>query len=58
METIYCHCETILCKEGEKVTVNDAIAQVGSTGVSTGPHLHLSVLVDGYYVDPMNLYSQ
>ena len=58
LETIYCHCETILRKEGEKVTVNDVIAQVGSTGVSTGPHLHLSVLADGYYVDPMNLYSQ
>lgn len=57
LETIYCHCETILCMEGEKVTVNDVIAQVGSTGVSTGPHLHLSVLADGYYVDPMNLYS-
>ena len=57
LETIYCHCETILCREGDKLTVNDVIARVGSTGVSTGPHLHLSVLAEGYYVDPMNLYS-
>ena len=56
LETIYCHCEDILCKTGEKVTVDDKIATVGSTGVSTGPHLHLSVLAEGYYVDPMKLY--
>ena len=57
LETIYCHCEAVLCKAGDEVTVEDAIALVGSTGVSTGPHLHLSVLTEGYYVDPMNLYS-
>lgn len=57
LDTVYCHCEKILCQKGDRVTVNDAIALVGSTGISTGPHLHLSVLADGYYVDPMNLYS-
>lgn len=57
LETIYCHCSEVLCKTGDRVTTNDEIALVGSTGVSTGPHLHLSVLADGYYVDPMNLYS-
>mgnify|MGYP004464257809 FL=1 len=57
LETVYCHCEVVLCREGDRVTVNDVIARVGSTGVSTGPHLHLSVLAEGYYVDPMNLYS-
>ena len=57
LETIYCHCEAALCKAGDEVTAEDAIALVGSTGVSTGPHLHLSVMADGYYVDPMNLYS-
>ena len=57
LETIYCHCEAVLCKAGDEVTVEDAIALVGSTGVSTGPHLHLSVLTEGDYVDPMNLYS-
>ena len=56
LETIYCHCEDILCKTGDQVTVDDKIATVGSTGVSTGPHLHLSVLAEGYYVDPMKLY--
>lgn len=58
LETIYCHCEKILCREGERVRTDDIIALVGSTGVSTGPHLHLSVLTGGYYVDPMNLYSR
>lgn len=56
LETIYCHCEDILCKTGDQVTVDDKIATVGSTGVSTGPHLHLSALAEGYYVDPMKLY--
>lgn len=56
LETIYCHCEAVLCREGDRVSSGDVIGRVGSTGVSTGPHLHLSVLAEGYYIDPMNLY--
>ena len=56
LETIYCHCEAVLCREGDRVSSRDVIGRVGSTGVSPGPHLHLSVLAEGYYIDPMNLY--
>ena len=56
LETIYCHCEAVLCREGDRVSSGDVIGRVGSTGVSTGPHLHLSVLAEGYYIAPMNLY--
>lgn len=57
LQSIYCHCSRILLAEGNKVASGQTIAEVGSTGISTGPHLHLSVLVDGCYVDPMHLYA-
>lgn len=57
LATVYCHCSTITATEGDTVKAGDTIAKVGSTGISTGAHLHLSVLLDGYYIDPMNLYQ-
>lgn len=50
--TIYMHASALLVSEGDKVSKGDVIALVGSTGRSTGPHLHLSVRKDGAYVDP------
>ena len=41
--TIYAHCSQLLCKKGEMVKKGQIIAQVGSTGLSTGPHLHYEV---------------
>ncbi len=50
--TTYSHCSRILVKEGEAVACGQTIAQVGSTGVSTGPHLHFECIVDGTLTDP------
>ena len=50
----YCHLEEILVKEGDAVKAGDVVAKLGSTGYSTGPHLHLELIVDGkYHFDPL-----
>jgi len=51
--SLYAHCHELKVKKGDKVGHGDVIATVGSTGRSTGPHLHLEVHRDGKAVDPM-----
>ena len=53
LTTKYGHCSQILVSGGQEVKAGDVIAKVGSTGNSTGPHLHLEVLVDGQYLNPL-----
>lgn len=53
IETIYAHSQKILTKTGRKVKRGDLLAKVGSTGSSTGPHLHYEVRVNGTAVDPL-----
>lgn len=53
LKTLYAHCSKLLVKEGQKVQKGDLIANVGSTGRSTGPHLHFEVHVGGTPVDPL-----
>ena len=50
--TIYAHLSKINVAEGQKVVRGQFIGEVGSTGNSTGPHLHLGVMVKGSYVNP------
>ena len=54
METWYAHNSKMYVKAGQKVNAGDTIAAVGSTGNSTGPHLHLEIRVNGVHVNPQN----
>lgn len=53
-ETHYAHCSALYVSEGEQVYAGQVIAAVGSTGYSTGPHLHFEVILNGTKVDPRN----
>lgn len=55
--TSYSQCSDLLVKEGDTVKTGDLIAKVGSTGNSTGPHLHFEVMKDGSWVNPENYIS-
>lgn len=51
----YLHCTSIYLKKNDLALLDTIIASVGSTGKSTGPHLHLEVRKDGHLIDPMEV---
>jgi len=53
----YAHCSKILVKAGQRVEKGEIIAKIGSTGRSTGPHLHLSIRYRGRLIDPLEIFN-
>jgi len=50
--TVYAHCKTLKVKVGDKIKSGQTIATVGSTGNSTGPHLHFEIRFENRYINP------
>ena len=57
VKTSYLHCSKLLVSVGDTVKQGEVIGLVGSTGISTGPHLHFSLILDGTNVDPLGYVS-
>ena len=57
-QTRYAHLNKILVKEGDRVVRGQIIGEVGSTGGSTGPHLHYEVIYMGRHVNPVNYFNR
>lgn len=58
LETRYAHCDRLKVQEGQSVRAGDTLGTVGSTGRSTGPHLHFEVRQDGVAIDPEGFFSE
>jgi murein DD-endopeptidase MepM/ murein hydrolase activator NlpD len=56
--TVYAHLSRMQVKRGQTIKQGDIIGAVGSTGLSTGPHLHFEFRVNGRHVDPLTLAQQ
>lgn len=56
--TLYAHCSRITVSSGQKVSAGEKVAEVGETGMATGPHLHFELQHGGTYLNPVYYVSQ
>nr|WP_256030700.1 M23 family metallopeptidase [Leifsonia xyli] len=52
--TRYCHLDTLAVQPGQQLSGGETLGTLGSSCVSTGPHLHFELMVDGTHVDPQD----
>lgn len=52
VSTLYAHCNNIYIKQGDYINQGQQIAEVGSTGNATGPHLHFEIIRNNQFIDP------
>ena len=57
LTTTYCHCSRVLAREGQRLPAGARVAEVGSTGLVTGPHLHFEARVNGDLIQPLCLFE-
>lgn len=55
VSVIYAHCHKLYVKQGDKILQGQEIAEVGTTGNSTGPHLHFEIRISERTVDPQRI---
>ena len=53
VQALYAHCHTVVVSQGQGISEGDVIATVGTTGSSTGPHLHMEVIRNGRHLNPL-----
>ncbi|MEG2038368.1 MAG: peptidoglycan DD-metalloendopeptidase family protein [Oscillospiraceae bacterium] len=58
LKSFYYHMDSVAVSEGDMVTKGDKIGEVGSTGYSTGPHLHYSLLVNNVFINPWTAFAE
>jgi murein DD-endopeptidase MepM/ murein hydrolase activator NlpD len=56
--TVYAHLSRMNVKRGQSIKQGDVVGAVGTTGLSTGPHLHFEFRINGRHVDPLTLAQQ
>ena len=56
--SVYCHCEKLNVKKGQKIRAGEVIATVGSTGSSTGPHLHFELRINNISYNPQEAFKE
>lgn len=57
LKTLYYHMDSIDVSAGDEVKTGDSIGKIGTTGFSTGPHLHFAAAVENIYVNPKSLFE-